>query len=170
MACAWRNSGQPQKHSVTRDNIISSLAVIMESSIFWDITPCSPFKISRWFGWTCRLQLQGRRISQARDQCESRWQAEDLAFRLVSRSTCTLTLMMGAIYSPQTSVDIQRTALRHIPEDGTLMISSSSLRGHGNTEGSKLSFGNYSISLWSHAQLWRLMGEIKSEGGHHSLL
>jgi hypothetical protein len=35
----------------------------------WDTTLCSPLKINRRFG-TCRLCLQGRRISQARNQCE----------------------------------------------------------------------------------------------------
>jgi hypothetical protein len=36
--------------------------------------PCSPLKSKRRFGGTYRLQLQGRRISQARNQCKSRWQ------------------------------------------------------------------------------------------------
>jgi hypothetical protein len=43
-------------------------AVVMKSSVFWDITPCSPLKVSRRFGWTCRLHLQGRRISEARNK------------------------------------------------------------------------------------------------------
>jgi hypothetical protein len=30
--------------------------VLLKSSIFWDITPCSPFSINRRFGGTCRLQ------------------------------------------------------------------------------------------------------------------
>jgi hypothetical protein len=41
-------------------------AVVMNSSIFWDITPCSPLKVNRRFGGTCRLHLQGW-ISQARN-------------------------------------------------------------------------------------------------------
>jgi hypothetical protein len=49
-----------------------STAVVMKSSIFWDITPCSPLKVNRRFGWTCHLHLQGRRISQARNQREAR--------------------------------------------------------------------------------------------------
>jgi hypothetical protein len=32
-------------------------AVVMKSSIFWDITPCSPLKDNLRFGGTCRLQL-----------------------------------------------------------------------------------------------------------------
>jgi hypothetical protein len=45
-------------------------AVLMKNPIFWDITPCSPLKISRRFGETCRFHLQDRRLSQARNQHE----------------------------------------------------------------------------------------------------
>jgi hypothetical protein len=38
---------------------------------FWGITPRSPLNVNRRFGGTCRLHLQGRRISQARNQCEA---------------------------------------------------------------------------------------------------
>jgi hypothetical protein len=51
-------------------------AMFMKISIIWDITPCSPLKVNRRFGGTCRLHLQGRRICRARDQREGRWQAE----------------------------------------------------------------------------------------------
>jgi hypothetical protein len=46
-------------------------AVVMKCSIFWDITTCSPLKINRRFGGICRLHIQGRRISQARNQREA---------------------------------------------------------------------------------------------------
>jgi hypothetical protein len=46
-------------------------AVVVKSCIFWDVTPCSPLKLNRRFGGTCRLHLQGRRISQARNQREA---------------------------------------------------------------------------------------------------
>jgi hypothetical protein len=46
-------------------------AVVIKSFIFWDITPCSPLKVSRLFGRTYRLHLHGRRISQARIQREA---------------------------------------------------------------------------------------------------
>jgi hypothetical protein len=39
-------------------------AVVMTNPIFWDITQCSPLKVNRCFGGTCRLHLQGRRISR----------------------------------------------------------------------------------------------------------
>jgi hypothetical protein len=51
-------------------------AVVMKSTIFLDITPCSLLKVKRRFGGTYRFRLQGRRISLARNQHESRWQAE----------------------------------------------------------------------------------------------
>jgi hypothetical protein len=40
-------------------------AVAFETSVFHDITPCSPLKFSsRRFGGTCNLHLQDERISQ----------------------------------------------------------------------------------------------------------
>jgi hypothetical protein len=39
--------------------------------MFWDMTPCSPLKVNRRFRGTCRLHLQGRRISQERKQLEA---------------------------------------------------------------------------------------------------
>jgi hypothetical protein len=44
---------------------------IVNSSIFCDITPRSALKVSRSFGATCRLHLQFRRISQARNKYEA---------------------------------------------------------------------------------------------------
>jgi hypothetical protein len=46
-------------------------AVVMKSSIFWDITPCSPLNVNNCFGGTCRLNLQGRRKSQVKYQREA---------------------------------------------------------------------------------------------------
>jgi hypothetical protein len=60
-------------------------AVVMKSTIFWDITPCSPLSVNRRFGGTYRLYLQGKKISSARNQRESRGQAEsDLYLQNVS--------------------------------------------------------------------------------------
>jgi hypothetical protein len=50
--------------------------VVMKSTIFWDITPCSPLRFNRCFGGTYRLHLQGQRIRQTRSQHESKWKAE----------------------------------------------------------------------------------------------
>jgi hypothetical protein len=71
------------------------IAVVMKVSIFWDITPCSPLKVNGRFGGTCRLHIQGQRISQAGNQGEGRWQVE----------LCS-----------ETSVGFQRNTLRYIPE------------------------------------------------------
>jgi hypothetical protein len=49
---------------------------IKTCTIIWDVTPCSPLNVNRRFGGTYRLHLQGRRISRARNQRESRWQVE----------------------------------------------------------------------------------------------
>jgi hypothetical protein len=38
-------------------------AVIVKSTIFWDITPCTPLKINGRIRGTYLLHLQGRRIS-----------------------------------------------------------------------------------------------------------
>jgi hypothetical protein len=70
-----------------------------KSTAFWDITPYSPLKVNRRFGYHLHIQSQ---ISRVRYQHESRWQAE-----------------MGAIYSSETSVGFQQTTRRYIPEDRT---------------------------------------------------
>jgi hypothetical protein len=116
------------RHVIIRkllDSILNVLPVLirrkiskmLKSTIFCDITPCSPLKVNRRFGGTYRLNLQGRRMSRARNQRESRYKAG--AFTLVSCSTYYSTLKMEAIRSSETSVDFQRTTLRYIPEDGT---------------------------------------------------
>jgi hypothetical protein len=43
----------------------------MRSSIFWDITSCSPLKVSRRFGVICRFHLKGLRKNQARYKHET---------------------------------------------------------------------------------------------------
>jgi hypothetical protein len=52
----------------------------VNSPVYLDITLCNPLKISRRFGETYRLHLQGRRISRTRNQGERRWQAELKSF------------------------------------------------------------------------------------------
>jgi hypothetical protein len=48
----------------------------VKSTVFWDIKPCGPLKVNRCFGGTYRLHFQGRRMNRARNQRETRWQAE----------------------------------------------------------------------------------------------
>jgi hypothetical protein len=68
----------------------------MISSVVWNITPCIPLKVNRRFGGTCRLQLEGRKISQAWKQVTSR-----AAFTLVSCILYSSTLKMKATYLPK---------------------------------------------------------------------
>jgi hypothetical protein len=51
-------------------------ALIMKSTIIWDMIPCSSLEVNRRFGGTYCLYLQGRKIIPARNECESKWQAE----------------------------------------------------------------------------------------------
>jgi hypothetical protein len=46
-------------------------AVVIKSSIFWDITSCSPLKVNRTFEGICRRNLQGQTISEVRNQREA---------------------------------------------------------------------------------------------------
>jgi hypothetical protein len=96
-------------------------AVVMKSTIFLDITPCSPLKVNRRFAGTYRLHLQGRGISRERNQHERRWQAEP-ASTLISCSAYSSTLKMEAICSSETSVDFQQTTRRYFPKDSTLHL------------------------------------------------
>jgi hypothetical protein len=77
----------------------------MKSSIFWDITPCSPFKVSRRFGGTCRLHLQRRRISQARNfQRTTRFittavRTSNLTHCNINKLLCTELCKTGLLFS-----------------------------------------------------------------------
>jgi hypothetical protein len=93
-----------------KDEILT--AVTMRSSIFWDITPCSPLKVNRRFGGTHRLHLQGRTN-----------RAKKPAWKQVASRSCSAyssTLKMEAICSSETSVGSRRTAGRYIPEERSL--------------------------------------------------
>jgi hypothetical protein len=69
----------------------------MRSYIFSDITPYSPLELYRGSGGICRLHLQGRRMSQARNQPEA-----------------------GSEVATETSVDFELCRWLFIPEDGDL--------------------------------------------------
>jgi hypothetical protein len=64
---------------------------------FWNLLPFSPIKVSRCFGGTHYLNLQGRRVSQARKQHEA-----------CSKESSS-TMMMEAIYSTEILVGFHRT-------------------------------------------------------------
>jgi hypothetical protein len=51
-------------------------AVVMKSTIFWNIILRSLLKVNRHFRGNCRLYLQGPRISQARNHRKSGWHSK----------------------------------------------------------------------------------------------
>jgi hypothetical protein len=75
-------------------------AVVMKTSVSWNITPCSLLKVNGCFGGIFSIHLQGRRLSKERSQREKRTKAGQ-----------KLT------YSPETPVDFQQTTWSYIPED-----------------------------------------------------
>jgi hypothetical protein len=87
----------------------------LKSTIFCDITPCSPLKVNRRFVGRYRLHFQDR-ISLARYH---RDRFSTYFFTLVSSLAYT-TLKMEAIYFSETSVNCQRTTQRYIPAYRTL--------------------------------------------------
>jgi hypothetical protein len=82
-------------------------AVVMKSSIFWDITPCRPLEVNRGYGGTCRLHLQGWRTIQERNHRGK---------QMVNSSI----LNTGVICSSEMSADFQWISRRYIPENITL--------------------------------------------------
>jgi hypothetical protein len=49
----------------------SQISTLLKSTIFWDITLCSPLRVNRCFGRTYCLHLQARKINWARNQIDS---------------------------------------------------------------------------------------------------
>jgi hypothetical protein len=94
-------------------------AVVLKSTVVWDVTQCSLLKINSGFEGTYRLHLQGRRISGARNRRENRCPLLATYFHARAYSS---TLKMEAIYTPETSIDFQRATRRYIPKDTTLQI------------------------------------------------
>jgi hypothetical protein len=86
-------------------------AVSMKNAVFWDMAPCKSC-VSRRFGGTHRLHLQGRKVRE-RGTGVSRCQKSAACFAY------TLTLKMEATCSSETSVHTE-SIRRHIPEGGIL--------------------------------------------------
>jgi hypothetical protein len=86
----------------------------MKSTIFWDITSCSPLKVNRRYEGTYRLHLQGKSKKWAWMQVTSRASLLVTWFVLVSCFAYSTTSV--------TPVDFQRTTSCYIPEDSTLHI------------------------------------------------
>jgi hypothetical protein len=79
-----------------------------KSSIFWDITPCSPLKVNRRFGRTCRCHLQVGRMIQGRNKSEA-GRLLAACFMLVSCLDYSSTLKIEAIYFSEMSDEFHRT-------------------------------------------------------------
>jgi hypothetical protein len=107
----------------------------MKISTFRDIAPYGPLKHNRRFGRTCRPRLQGRRICEARNQRESRWQTAQSACRnselyrkqelIALLATCFhAPFLLGLFFDPapcfsETSFEFQWTTRCYMPEDRT---------------------------------------------------
>jgi hypothetical protein len=92
-------------------------SVVMKISIFWDITPCSLVKVNRHFGGTYCLHLQGRRISQTKNQHQICF-----AFCLLQANFLlgySSSLKMKAICFSKTLADCHQTAQHYMPEERT---------------------------------------------------
>jgi hypothetical protein len=76
-------------------------AFIVKSSVYWDIPPHSPLKVSRRFGGTVRLHLQGWRVSQARNEHEAGKKSRSACFMLISCLAYSSTLKMGRNIPPK---------------------------------------------------------------------
>jgi hypothetical protein len=81
-------------------------------TVFWDTTPCIPFKVNRRFGATYHLRFQGQSISQERHPRQS-------SVSHLTLVSCSAYSSMEAICSSETTVDFQRTTERYIAEDST---------------------------------------------------
>jgi hypothetical protein len=84
----------------TIQDLLRFQTVAKKSTIFWNITPCSPLKVNSRFRGTYRLRFP-------------------TTFTQVSCSAYS-SLRMKTICSFETSVDFQRTTRRYTPEDSTL--------------------------------------------------
>jgi hypothetical protein len=96
-------------------------AVVMKSTIFCDIMPCSSLKANWHFRGTYRLHPQDRRISRANNKHKKRWQA----------AACFHAgFLLGLFLDPEDWGDMfrwnvsyfQRTTRYYIPDDSTLQI------------------------------------------------
>jgi hypothetical protein len=72
-------------------------AAVMESTVIWDITPCSPLKVNRRFGRTYRLHVHSRTSRVKRAAWRQRWRRyvhpkrRLTAFVLIYFSMCYLS-------------------------------------------------------------------------------
>jgi hypothetical protein len=89
----------------------------MKSSIFWDITACSPLKVNVRFPKNLSLLSSGSKKGQARNHHEACNKQSSARYQLHPAF-----MKRGATCSFETSPDFQRTTWRYILEDRTLNI------------------------------------------------
>jgi hypothetical protein len=118
MVTVTRFKGCSREHGNERCRIWEVLtAVAVKSSVIWAITPCSPLKVNRHFGGTCRLHHQGQTVRQARNPYEANNKRRLFAaFIIPIYCLAYSTLMMEATCSSETSVDFQMITRRYSPE------------------------------------------------------
>jgi hypothetical protein len=85
--------------------------LMLENSVFRDITPCSPLKGNRRFAGTYCLHLQGRRTSQARNQLEACSKQISYLFFNPEDGGYMVLRNVGSFLTDYTAF---------VPEDGTL--------------------------------------------------
>jgi hypothetical protein len=83
--------------------------VWQRNSVFWDITPYSPVKVNWHFRVTYCLQLQGWRVSQARNQQE--WGSKQSSTLCWFLAWLIFILKIEVICSSEMLVDFQKTEL-----------------------------------------------------------
>jgi hypothetical protein len=70
----------------------------MKSTVFWDITPCSPLSVNRRFGGHIASIFRVEKISSAGNQRQSRWQEELKMEAMWSSKTRWLSTDYTALY------------------------------------------------------------------------
>jgi hypothetical protein len=141
----------------------------MNSSISWDITPCSPLKVNRRFGGTCRFHFQNRISQETSVKAGGKESHLSLclpaAFTLVSCLAYSSTLKMEVTCFSETSVDFQRTTRRYMPGDTTLQMAGwwngKDMEGNGRGAFAVL-FLYFPGKLWK-LRSWQLLSRPRLE-------
>jgi hypothetical protein len=76
------------------------IPVVIKSSIFWNITLCSPLKVNGSWEGTCRIHFQGRSVSQARNQREADSEQNSTCYTLHSG------FLLGLFFEPEDGGDM----------------------------------------------------------------
>jgi hypothetical protein len=84
-------------------------AMVIISSIFWDIIFCSPLKVNIRFGGTCVLHVQGLGIGQAGHYRESRCQEGTHGLCGVKSQNIKLPYLFNNPFSGSSLIQLART-------------------------------------------------------------